>query len=165
MLTTSQNAIELAWPLRDGELLHVSLSVAPLRDENGEIQGKVVIFTDNTSKRESQQERAELMEREQAAHAQAKAERRFRELLEAAPDAILEIDGDGRIVLLNEVAEKMFGYSRAELLGQPVEILIPTDLRGTHEGHRSAYAAHPSARPMGSGLDLYAQQKNGAAFR
>jgi PAS domain S-box-containing protein len=164
LLTTSRKAIELAWPLRNGELLHVSSSVAPLRDENGETQGKVVIFTDNTSKRESEQCCAELVERERAASAQAKAERRFRELLDAAPDAILEIDGDGRIVLLNEVGEKMFGYSRAELFGQVVEILIPSDLRWRHEGHRSAYAAHPSTRPMGSGLDLYAQRKDGTRF-
>jgi PAS domain S-box-containing protein len=164
MQTSSGKAIELTWPLRNGGLLHVSSSVAPLRDEKGEIQGKVVIFADITSRRESAQERAELMQRERAARVQAKAERRFRELLEAAPDAILEIDGDGRIVLLNEVAEKMFGYSRAELLGQRVEILIPSDLRGRHEGHRSAYAAHPTTRPMGSGLDLHAQRKDGVRF-
>ena len=164
MPTSSGKAIELTWPLRNGELLHVSSSVALLRDEKREIQGKVLIFADNTSRRESEQERAELVEREQAARLQAKAERRFRELLEAAPDAILEIDADGQIVLLNEVAQKMFGYSRAELLGQRMEILMPSDLRRRHEGHRSAYAAHPSIRPMGSGLDLYAQRKDGARF-
>ena len=164
MQTSSEKAIELTWPLRNGELLHVSCSVAPWRDENGEIQGKVLIFADITSRRESEQERAELVEREQAAQMQVKAERRFRELLEAAPDAILEIDGDGRIVLLNEVAERMFGYSRAELLGERVEILIPSDLRGKHEAHRSGYAAHPSTRPMGSGLNLYAQRKDGVRF-
>jgi PAS domain S-box-containing protein len=93
-----------------------------------------------------------------------KFERRLRELLEAAPDAILEVDRDGRIVLLNAVAEKMFGYSREELLGQPVELLIPFDLRGRHEQHRSAYKSHPTTRPMGSGLDLYAQRKDGTRF-
>jgi PAS domain-containing protein len=113
--TSSRKAIELTWPRRNGEPLHVSSSVAPLRDEKGDIQGKVVIFADITSRRESEQCCAELVERERAASAQAKAERRFRELLDATPDAILEIDGDGRIVLLNEVAEKMFGYNRAEL--------------------------------------------------
>ncbi len=164
MRTSSGKVIELTWPLRNGELLHVSSSVAPLRDEKGEIQGKVVIFADITSRRESEQARAELVEREQAARVQAQAERRFRELLEAAPDAILEIDADGRIVLLNEVAEKMFGYSRDELLGQRVEFLIPSDLRARHEGHRSAYRGHPATRPMGSGLDLYAQRKDGARF-
>lgn len=112
-----------------------------------------MIFADITSRRASEQERAEFVEREQAACVRAKAEQRFRELLDTAPDAILEIDGDGRIMLLNEAAEKMFGYSCAELLGQGVEILIPSDLRKRHEGHRSAYAAHPSTRTMGSGLD------------
>jgi PAS domain S-box-containing protein len=160
----STKTVDLIWPLRNGESLHVTSSVAPLWDAKGEIQGKVVIFADNTMRHESEQERAELVEREQVAQTQAKAERRFRELLEAAPDAILEIDGNGRIVLLNEVAEKMFGYSRAELLGQAVETLIPSDLRGRHEGHRSGYGAHPTTRPMGSGLDLYAQRKDGARF-
>src|SRR5438874_6972074 len=58
----------------------------------------------------------------------------------------------------------MFGYSRAELLGQPVEILIPADLRRLHGGHRSGYRSHPTTRPMGSGLDLYAQRKDGLRF-
>jgi PAS domain S-box-containing protein len=132
--------------------------------QHGGIAGKVVILADITWRRESEQERAELMEREQAARTQADAERRFRDLLEAAPDAILEVDGDGGIVLLNAVAEKMFGYSRDELLAQKVEILIPLDLRGRHEGHRSAYREHPTTRPMGSALELYAQRKDGARF-
>ena len=155
---------ELTWPRKDGDALLVSFSTAPLRDDNGDIQGKVVIFADLTSRRELEQERLELMERERAAHAQAKFERRFRELLEAAPDAIFEVDDGGRIVLVNAVAEKMFGYSRAELLGQAVELLIPVDLRGRHEGHRFAYWSHPTTRPMGSGLDLYAQRKDGVRF-
>src|SRR5262245_16253264 len=161
---SSGKAIELTWPQKRGEPRHVSLMIAPLCNEHGEAEGKVVIFDDITSRRESEQERLELMEREQAALAQAKAERRFRELLEAAPDAIFEVDRDGRIVLLNAVAEKMFGYGRAELLGQPVEILIPFDFRGRHEQHRSVYRSHPTTRPMGSGLDLYAQRKDGVRF-
>ena len=162
--TGSSRTIERTWPLPNGQPLHVITSVALLRDEKGEIEGMVVIFADNTSRRESEQERAEFAEREQAAQVRAKAERRFRELLEAAPDAILEVDGDGQIVLLNEVAEKMFGYSRAELIGQRVENLIPSALRKRHEGHQFAYARHPSTRPMGSGLDLYAQRKDGTSF-
>src|SRR5580765_6924247 len=106
----------------------------------------------------------ELVKRGRAAHAQAKFERRFQEVLESAPDAILEVDRDGRIVLLNAVAEKMFGYSREELLGQPVESLVPFDLRGQHEQHRSGYRSHPKTRPMGSGLDLWAQRKDGTRF-
>src|SRR5437867_11729911 len=92
--TSSRKTIELTWRLPNGEPLQVSPSVALLRDGKGDIQGKVVIFGDLISRRESEQERAELVEREQAARAQAKAERRFRELLEAAPYAILEIDVD-----------------------------------------------------------------------
>jgi PAS domain S-box-containing protein len=160
----SRTTIELICLRRDGEPLHVGASVGLLSDEQGNIAGKVVVCADITSRRESEQERLELMEREQVARAQAKAERRFRELLEAAPDAILEIDADGQIVLLNEVAEKMFGYTRAELLGERVEILIPSDLRTMHERHRSGYRSHPTTRPMGSGLDLYAQRKDGSRF-
>jgi PAS domain S-box-containing protein len=159
-----EQASELICTRKDGRMLHVSFSIAPLRNERGSLEGKIIIVADITSRRESEQERLELMESEREAREQAKAEGRFRELLEAAPDAILEVDGDGRIVLLNAVAEKVFGYSRDELLGQPVELLIPFDLRGRHEHHRSAYSSHPTTRPMGSGLDLYAQRRDGVRF-
>jgi PAS domain S-box-containing protein len=155
---------ELTWPRKYGEPLHVSFSTAPLRDKEGNVEGKVIIFADIASRRESDQDWLELMESEKSARAAAKAEGRFRELLEAAPDAILEVDSDGRIVLLNAIAEKVFGYTRAELLGQPMELLIPSDLRSRHEQHRSAYRSHPTTRPMGSGLDLYAQRKDGSRF-
>ena len=155
---------EVSLPQKDGEPLRVSCSAAPIVDDEGSVHGRVVIFTDITSRRESEQERVELMARERAARTQARADRRFRELLEAAPDAIFEVDSDGRIVLLNAVAENMFGYSRAELLGQPIELLIPSDLRGRHEQHRFGYWSHPTTRPMGSGLNLLAQKKDGARF-
>src|SRR5678815_2498885 len=70
-------------------------------------------------------------------------EKRFRELLEAAPDAIMQVDAEGRIILLNRVTEDMFGYTRDELLGQPVEVLIPQELRTLHAGHRTHYRQHP----------------------
>src|SRR5690349_9381566 len=66
-------------------------------------------------------------------------EQRLRDLLEAAPDAIIEVDREGQIVLLNGMTEKLFGYEREELLGQPVEVLIPQHLRATHVHNRSAY--------------------------
>jgi PAS domain S-box-containing protein len=157
-----KHATELVCRRKDGRTLHVSFSAAPLCDEQGNLEGSIFIFADITSRRESEQKRLELMESERAAREQAKAESRFRELLEAAPDAILEVDADGRIVLLNAVAEKMFGYSREELLGRPVELLVPFDVRGRHGQHRAAYSSHPSTRPMGSGLDLYAQRRDGA---
>ncbi len=102
-----------------------------------------------------------LTEREAEARSQVRAERRFRELLEAAPDAILEIDSHGRIVLMNAVAEKLTGYSRQELLGQSMEILTPQELRERHAAHRAGYWANPVLRPMGSGLELHVQRKDG----
>ena len=94
--------------------------------------------------------------------AQIHAERRFRELLEAAPDAILEIDAQGCIILVNAAAEKLTGYRREELLGQPMEILTPEELRSRHADHRAAYQAHPVTRPMGTGLELHVQRKDGS---
>lgn len=93
-----------------------------------------------------------------------RGERRFRELLEAAPDAIIEVDREGQIVLLNGMTEKLFGYGREELLGQPVEVLIPEDLRATHVRNRTAYWAQPLTRPMGSGLALQGRRKDGSCF-
>src|ERR1700719_852244 len=76
-----------------------------------------------------------------------RAERRFRELLEAAPDAILEVDSDGIIVLLNGMTEKLFGYDRVELLGQPVQVLMPEDLREAQPQKRNPYWAQALACP------------------
>ncbi len=90
----------------------------------------------------------------------ARAER----LLQAAPDAILEVDREGRILLMNHAAERSFGYTRAELMGQPVEILVPDTVRHGHRHHRQAYGAAAKIRPMGNGLDLEAQRKDGSRF-
>src|ERR1035438_7891194 len=92
------------------------------------------------------------------------AERRLGELLESAPDAILGLDHQGRIVLLNRMAEQLFGYTRGELLGQMIEALVPEALRGAHQRHRTQYLKHPATRPMGSGLKLEACRKNGSRF-
>jgi PAS domain S-box-containing protein len=92
------------------------------------------------------------------------AERRLGELLESAPDAILELDPEGRIVLLNRMAEQLFGYTREEMLAQTVDALVPEALRGAHKGHRARYHSHPVTRPMGSGLKLEARRKDGSHF-
>lgn len=89
---------------------------------------------------------------------------RFRDLLEAAPDGILEVEHDGTIVLLNAAAERMFGYQREELLGQLIEVVVPKSVRERHRGHRDRYAEHPITRPMGIGLELFAQRKDGTQF-
>lgn len=98
------------------------------------------------------------------ARRESSVEKRFRKLLEAAPDAILEVDPEGRIVLLNEAAERMFGYTRDELLGLNVETLVPAAMRADHTAHRAAYPNHPKTRAMGSGLELEAQRKDGRLF-
>ena len=89
---------------------------------------------------------------------------RFRQLLEAAPDAILQVDEEGRIILMNRVTEEMFGYAREELLGQPIEILIPEELRKAHVGHRAHYRTRPSTRAMGTGLTLQGLRKDRSRF-
>jgi len=92
------------------------------------------------------------------------ADSRYRRLLEAAPDGIVEVDGSGRIVLVNSQAERMFGYRREELLGKTVEMLMPERFRGRHPAHRERYCAHSVIRPMGSGLDLRAVRADGTEF-
>lgn len=99
-----------------------------------------------------------------AAAQESSFESRFRKLLEAAPDAILEVNPEGQIMLLNEAVERMFGYSRGELLGSNVEILVPAAMRGGHSQHRASYASHPKTRPMGTGLELQGQRKDGSLF-
>jgi PAS domain S-box-containing protein len=91
-------------------------------------------------------------------------ERRITEILDSAPDAMVIMDGEGRIVLVNSQAEKLFDYSRAELLGSKIEMLLPARYRGAHPGHRDRFFADPRARPMGAGLELFGQRRDGTEF-
>ena len=90
------------------------------------------------------------------------SEDRFRDLLETAPDAIFRVDPEGRIRLVNGHAERMSGYSRDELVGQPVELLVPEAQRGVHIEHRRRFAERPTTRPMGTGINLYLRRKDGS---
>jgi PAS domain S-box-containing protein len=134
---------------KDGSGRAVSLSARPNLNA-----GAILIGRDATPQRTS----------DEIAYNARRAETRFRRLLEAAPDAILEVDDQGRVVLINETAEKMFGYSRDELMGLNVETLVPAAMRTHHVKHRTSYTDHPQMRPMGTGLELHAQRKDGSLF-
>ncbi len=86
---------------------------------------------------------------------------RFRLVVESAPNAMLMVDGSGLLTLVNIQAERLFGYGRAELLGRPVEMLVPDRFRAQHTGLRRGFFASASARPMGAGRDLYGLRKDG----
>jgi PAS domain S-box-containing protein len=91
-------------------------------------------------------------------------EERFRQVVESAPNAMVMIAASGRIVMVNAQAEGVFGYDRAELLDQPVEILVPERFRGQHPGLRTGFFDRPESRPMGVGRDLYGLKKDGSEF-
>jgi PAS domain S-box-containing protein len=126
---------------RDGHEFPVELTIAPIR------AGSTYIFNsflhDITVRK--------------------RAEARFRGLLEAAPDAIVIANSDGRIELVNAQTERLFGYPRGELLGQPVEKLVPERFQA-HSAHRTGYSSNPQVRPMGVGLELYGRRKDGTEF-
>jgi two-component system NtrC family sensor kinase len=94
----------------------------------------------------------------------SEADTKFQSLLEAAPDAIVIVDRDGLIVITNGQTERLFGYDRSELVGQPVECLLPKRIRSRHVHHRAHYTAEPHTRPMGIGLDLVAKRRDGSEF-
>jgi PAS domain S-box-containing protein len=97
-----------------------------------------------------------------AAKAMEQAETRFRLVVEAAPNAMIMVDPAGRITLVNAQTEAVFGYTRAELIGLPIEALIPERFQSVHPGDRGRYFASPTARAMGAGRDLYGRRKDGS---
>src|SRR5581483_11141393 len=92
------------------------------------------------------------------------SEAKFRGILESAPDAIVGVHANGRIIVVNTQAEKLFGYNREELFGLPIETLLPDRYKAGHASHRAGYYSDPQTRPMGAGFDLYARRKDGSEF-
>lgn len=93
-----------------------------------------------------------------------RAESMFRGLLESAPDAMVIVGSDGRIVLVNRQTEQLFGWARDLLIGRPVEVLVPVASRDRHRGHRQGFAGAPQVRPMGVGLELFGLRRDGSEF-
>src|SRR5262245_15561398 len=132
---------------KNGQRFTARMVMTPRRDAGGQPIGFLLISRD-------------IADEVQA----AKAEREFRALLESAPDAMVIVDQQGRIVLVNSQTEVLFGYTRHELLGEPVEVLVPERFRDFHSLHRIRYFTEPRVRPMGAGLDLFGRRKDGSEF-
>jgi len=134
--------LELYGLRSDGDEFPVEISLSPLETEEGTMVMSAV--RDITDRR--------------------KAEQKFRGLMESAPDAMIIVGRDGKITLVNSQAERLFGYQRAELLGQSVELLVPDRFQGKHPGHRGEFFAQPTPRSMGAGMELKALRKDGSEF-
>jgi PAS domain S-box-containing protein len=136
------SGLELYGRRKDGSEFPIEISLSPLVTSEGTLVSSAI--RDITGRK--------------------RAEQKFRALLEAAPDAMVIVDGLGTIVIVNAQTEALFGYPRDELLGQPVEVLVPKRFRSQHQAHRNGYFRQPKARAMGSALELYGVRKDGSEF-
>ncbi|MDZ7842837.1 MAG: PAS domain S-box protein [Gammaproteobacteria bacterium] len=134
--------LELYGLRKNGVEFPVEISLSPLRTQQGNLVMSAI--RDISDRR--------------------RAEQKFRELLESAPDAMVIVGRDGRIVLVNSQAENLFGYTRADFLGREIEMLIPERYRNKHPGHRDRFFTDAHFRPMGVGLELYGLRRDGSEF-
>jgi PAS domain S-box-containing protein len=136
------SGLELHGLRKDGSEFPIEISLSPLQTDEGVLVSSAI---------------RDITERK-------KAEEKFRGLLESAPDAMVIVDRSGTIVLVNTQTETLFAYARSELIGQPVESLVPERFRAHHPDHRARYFAAPKTRYMGSGLELHGRRKDGSEF-
>ncbi|MFD1657520.1 PAS domain S-box protein [Streptomyces caeni] len=129
---------------RNGERFLAQVTLTPVRGADGTVTGFVKVLRDVTES--------------------ARAESMFHGLLESAPDAMVIVSQDARIVLVNRQAEALFGFERSELVGREIEVLVPPRFRDRHPGHRNGFLADPRLRPMGAGLELSGMRRDGTEF-
>jgi PAS domain S-box-containing protein len=129
---------------KDGATIRVSMTTSAIADHAGTIVGVSTVARDITG--------------------QPRAGTRFRGLVEAAPDAVVCVDAAGLIVLVNAATERLFGYGRDQLTGQPVEMLVPEASRAGHPAHRAAYLTDPLPRQLGAGMELAGRRRDGSTF-
>jgi protein-histidine pros-kinase len=135
---------------KDGQAVYIGAACKALYSAQGEVQYIIHSQNDITDAKALRDAR--------------QVESRYRGLLESMPDAIVMANSTGRIVLVNSQAERLFGFEPRELLGKPVEVLLPNRFRGGHVAHRAQYFVQPRTRTMGAGLELYGLRKDGLEF-
>ena len=106
----------------------------------------------------------DVTRRRETEQALRRSEARLRAFFDYSPDAIVVTDHEGKIVEASEQLKRIFGFERGELIGRPIEMLIPERFRASHAAHRTGYAAAPRVRSMGAGLELYGRRKDGSEF-
>jgi PAS domain S-box-containing protein len=129
---------------KDGRLIRVNLTLSPIFDADSKIVGASVIGHDVSDRQRD--------------------DRMFGQLMEMAPDAVIGVGRDGRIEVVNSQTQAMFGYEREQLIGEPIEVLVPGRFQGEHPGQRDDYLREPTLRPMGPGQALFARRRDGSEF-
>jgi len=135
---------EIDYLAKNGSQVPVSITVFAVKGDDGKPTGLAAIIRDFTLRKQ--------------------AEEQFRLVVESSPNGMLMVDANGTILLVNHQIEQLFGYDRTDLIGQPIEMLVPQRMRSHHAGDRAEFFAHPEMRAMGKGRDLYGVRKDGQEF-